>query len=63
MVHKAKKNKPSKTMPMKLSLIEPFNEANIFLGLIEHELNSLLGAPYLVGFFQFIFESTLKDIC
>ena len=35
----------------KLSLAESYNKANIFLGLIENELNSLLGA------------STLKDIC
>ena len=32
----------------------PSNKAHIFLGLIEYELNSLLGA---------IFDSTLKDIC
>ena len=35
----------------------PSNKANIFLGLIEYELSSLLGAMY-----QFIFDSTLKDI-
>ena len=28
----------------KLSLAESYNKANIFLGLIEYELNSLLGA-------------------
>ena len=26
----------------------PYNEANIFLGLIEYELNSLLGASHLI---------------
>ena len=41
---------------MNVSSSGPFNQANIFLGLIECELNSLLGA-------QFIFDSTLKDIC
>ena len=33
-----------------LSLAESYNEANIFLGLIEHELNSLLGASHLVDY-------------
>ena len=42
-----------------LSLVESYNEANIILGLIEYELNSLLGATI----YQFIFDSTLKDIC
>ena len=35
-------------MPMKSSLVEACNEANIFLGLIEHEWNSLLGALHVV---------------
>ena len=30
-----------------LSLAESYNEANIFLGLIEYELNSLLGSSHL----------------
>ena len=40
------------------------NKANIFLGLIEYELNSLFGASHLVDYvsYQFIFDSTLKDI-
>ena len=33
-----------------LSLAESFNKANIFLGLIEHELNSLLSASHLVDY-------------
>ena len=32
------------------SLAESFNKANIFLGLIECELNSLLGALHLVDY-------------
>ena len=28
----------------------PFNKANIFLGLIEYELNSLLAASHLVDY-------------
>ena len=43
-----------------LYLVESPNKANIFLGLIEYELNSLLGA---LTIYQFIFDSTLKDIC
>ena len=34
----------------KLSLVEPFNKANIFLGLIEYELNSLLGTLHLIDY-------------
>ena len=34
----------------KLSLVESHNKANIFLGLIEYELNSLLGASHLVDY-------------
>ena len=37
-------------MPMKLSLVEPYNKANIFRGIIQFELNSLLDASYLVGY-------------
>ena len=34
----------------KLSLVQSSNKANIFLGLIEYELNSLLGASHLVDY-------------
>ena len=34
----------------KLSLAESCNKANIFLGLIEYELNSLLGTSHLVNY-------------
>ena len=34
----------------KLSLVKSSNKANIFLGLIEYELNSLLGASHLVDY-------------
>ena len=34
-------------MPMKLYLVEPSDKANIFLGLIECELNSPLAASHL----------------
>ena len=51
-------------MPMDVFSSRPSNKANIFLGLIEYELNSLLGASHLVDYiYQFIFDSTLKDIC
>ena len=43
-----------------LSLVASCDKANIFLGLIEFELNSLLGGSTV---YQFIFDSTLKDIC
>ena len=33
---------------MNVSSSGPYHKANIFLGLIEHELNSLLGASHLV---------------
>ena len=33
-----------------LSLVESYNKANIFLGLIEYELNSLLGASHVVDY-------------
>ena len=39
-----------------LSVVESYSKGNIFLGLIEYELNSLLGASHLV-------DSTLKDSC
>ena len=45
-------------IPMNVSSSGPYNKANIFLGLIEYELNSLRG----VTIYQFIFDSTLKDI-
>ena len=41
-------------MPMDVSSSRPSNKANIFLGLIEYELNTI---------YQLIFDSTLKDIC
>ena len=37
-------------MLRKLSLTESFNKANIFLVLIEYELNSLLGASSIVDY-------------
>ena len=33
-----------------LSLVESYNKANIFLGLVEYELNGLLGASHLVDY-------------
>ena len=33
-----------------LSLVESYNEANIFLGLMEYELSSLLSASHLVDY-------------
>ena len=45
----------------------PSNKANIFLGLIEYELNSLLGASHLVDYIsvhiQFDLERYLLIIC
>ena len=35
---------------MNVSSSGPFNKANIFLGLIEYDLNSLLGASHLVDY-------------
>ena len=35
---------------MNLSSSGPSNEANVFLGLIEYELNNLLGASHLVDY-------------
>ena len=37
-------------MPMNVSSSGPFNKARIFLGLIEYEPNSLLGASHLVDY-------------
>ena len=37
-------------MQMDVSSSRPSNKAIIFLGLIEYELNSLLGAPHLVDY-------------
>ena len=48
----------------KLSSVESYNKSDIFLGFIDYELNSLLGASQIVDYiYQFIFDSTLKDIC
>ena len=54
------KNSAIPTLPMyqiitfyveeKLSLVQSYNKANIFLGLIQYELNSLLGASHLVDY-------------
>ena len=33
-----------------LSFVESSNKTNIFLGLIEYELNSLLGASHLIDY-------------
>ena len=40
----------SRERKLKLSLVESYNKANIFLGLIEYELNSLLGISHLVDY-------------
>ena len=49
-----------------LSLVESYNKANIFLGLIKYELNSLLGASHLVDYIsahiQFDFERYLLSV-
>ena len=44
----------------KLSLVESYNKANIFLGLIEYELNSLLGASHLVNYISVHIRFDLK---
>ena len=53
-----------KYMPMNVSFPEPLNKANIFLSLIEYELNSLLivlnVTPSII--YLFIFDSALEDI-
>ena len=50
----------------KFSLAELYNKANIFLVLIEYELNSLLGASHLVHYIsvhiQFDLERYLLNI-
>ena len=33
-----------------LFLVESYSKANVFLGLIEYELNSLLGASHLIDY-------------
>ena len=43
-----------------LSLVESYNKANIFLGLIEYELNSLLGASHLVDYISVHIRFDLK---
>ena len=35
---------------MDVSSPDPYHKANAFLGLIEYELNSLLGASYLIDY-------------
>ena len=54
-------------MPMDVSSSRPSNKANIFLGLIEYELNSLLGASHLVDYIsvhiRFDLERYLLIIC
>ena len=54
-------------MPMDVSSSRPSNKTNIFLGLIEYELNSLLGASYLVDYIsvhiRFDLERYLLNIC
>ena len=51
---------------MNVSFSGPSNKANIFLGLIEYELSSLLGASYLVDYIsvhiQFDLERYLLSI-
>ena len=44
---------------MDVSSPELYDTANIFLSLIEHELNILFGASQTISF---IFASTMKDI-
>ena len=54
-------------MPMNVSSSGPFNKANIFLGLIEYQLNSLLGASHLVDHIsvhiRFDLERYLLNMC
>ena len=49
-------------MPMDVSSSKPSNKANIFLGLIEYELNSLLGANYISVHIRFDLERYLLII-
>ena len=37
-------------IPMNVSSLRLYNKANIFLGLVEYELNNLLGASHLVDY-------------
>ena len=53
----------SKDEQRKLSLAESYNKANIFLCLIEYELNSLLGASHLVDYVSVHIRFDLEDIC
>ena len=50
MITKSLRCEMSRERKLKLSLVESYNKANIFLGLIEYELNSLLGASHLVDY-------------
>ena len=45
-----------------MSLVESYNKANIFLGLIEDELNSLRGADYISVHIRFDLERYLLII-
>ena len=47
------------SMPM-VSFSEPYNKINIFLGLIEYELDGVLGASQLV---EFLTSSTGRKNC
>ena len=47
-------------MPMKLFLVVSYNNGNIFLGLTEYKLNSLLCTSHLVDYHSF--NSTLEGI-
>ena len=49
-------------MPMNASSPGPYNKANIFLGLIEYELNSLQGANYISVHIRFNLERYLLNI-
>ena len=50
----------AKPLLMQLSLVEPFNKANIFLDLISYELNSLLVASHLVYYVSVHIRFNLK---
>ena len=53
-------------MPMNVSSPGPYNTASIFLGLVEYELNSVLGSSNLVDYisvhFRFELERYLLNI-
>ena len=55
-----------KILPMVLPFLEPYNKANIFLRLIEYELNNLLGVLRLVNYvsvhIRFIIERYLQIV-